>query len=71
MRARGHEDDNVLVLYARILHEPPLVAAHAAMNRYDRVGLPDERPDACCEIIERVPIFGEDNQFASMALSIE
>ena len=47
-----------------------LVARHAAVDRDDRLGPPEEGADPLDEVVERVAVLGEDDELAPAAAGV-
>ena len=67
----GQQDENVLVLFERLLGFGSLLAAHPAVNGDERLGSAKESAEPLGQIVQRIAVLGEDDHLAAMALRIE
>ena len=61
---RGHEDSHVGVRTEQRLEAAAFVAVRAAMNRDDGVGVAEHARDPLMQVVQRVAVFGEDDELA-------
>ena len=62
----GEQDLAVRVLGELLGDLAALAAAHAAVDRLDRLGPAEQRADPAREVVERVAVLGEDDQLAPL-----
>ena len=63
----GGEQDLDVGVVGELLGDLPAVgAAHAAVDRLDRLGPAEQRSDPAREVVERVAVLGEDDQLAPL-----
>ena len=67
----GDEDFYLLVVGKSFLCLFPIFAADAAMDRYNGFRLAEESPDSFCQVIQRIAVFGEDDQFPAVAFGVK
>jgi len=67
----GHEDFHFLVVGEALLGLLAVLAAHAAVNRDDRLGLAEERADPLGQVVQGVAVLGEDDEFAAVPGGVE
>ena len=69
--AGGVEDLYLLVLREGLLGLLPVLPAYAAVNGDHGLGLAEEDAEAFCEVVQRVAVFGEDDELAAVPLDVE
>ncbi len=61
----GHQHPHVRVGGELLLHDPPLFAAHPAMDRHDRLRPAEQGADLVDQVVQGVAVLGEDDDLAT------
>ena len=67
----GQQDENVLVLFERLLSFGALLAAHSAVNGDERLGSAEKRAEPLGQVVQRVAVLGEDDHLSPVAMRIK
>ena len=67
----GQQDENVLILFERLLSFGTFLAAHPSMNRDQRFRCAEECAEPLGQVVQRVAVLAEDDHLAAVAVRVE